>query len=519
MNGLFIQKFFCLILLVALITSVATQNASFPYQTFRAVGFTPPQMNITKEGTTANGFIFIAPDGPLAVEAAPLIMTDDNELIWQGPKGHAFNFGVQTYKGQQVLAWWNGTIFPEPVGRGYGTVSILNSSYQEIANVSLSGNFQTLTGETFPSNVDVHELYITSNNSIVVTANNVTQTDLRSVGGPEVGWVVDCLVYEINIETNKVLFQWSSLEHLSEIPLNASLYPLGSEGFTGTNQSNAWGYFHINSVAPYEDGYLISSRYLCSALAIDSTGKVKWRLQGRDGGDFDLGNGTNFCYQHDIRPISSSSTNLTLHMHNNANCPIDNGTVPTTGLVLDLDLKSFKVNLEQKFFNSQDLLYSTAQGDFQKLQGGNVFIGHGYWPFIEEYDANGKIVMTAQFGEFPGNLSRTSSSFPGTLSYRAFRSEWTGCPITAPLVAADVEDGQVAVYMSWNGATEYDTWMVYSGDGTENLTLATTVPRFGFETRAVIGSAQYVQVEASFADSSQTSVCKGGQTRSAVLAI
>ena len=519
MIALYLWKLLYLILIPALSKHVASQNASFPYQTYRTVDFMPPQMNITKQGTTTNGYIFFAPDGPLSVEAAPLIMTDDNKLIWQGPSGHAFNFGVQTYKNQQVLTYWNGTIFPEPVGRGYGIISILNSSYQEIATVSLSGNFQTLTGQTFASNVDLHEIYITSNGSMIVTANNVTRTDLRSVGGPQDGWVVDNMVYEIDIETNQPLFRWSSLEHLSEVPLNASLYPLGSEGFTGTNQSNAWNYFHINSVAPYGGGYLISSRYLCSGLAIDSTGKVLWRVQGRDGGDFKLGNGTNFCYQHNIRPVLSHSKNLTIHMHNNANCPIDNGTVPTTGLVLDLDLESFNVHLKHEFFNRKDLLYSTAQGNFQPLQDGHIFTGHGYWPFIEEYDADGKTVMTAQFGAFPGNLSRTSSSFPGTLSYRSFRSAWIGCPKTAPLAAAHIEDGQLAVYMSWNGATEYDTWMVYSGEGAGDLILAGTIPRNGFETRAVIGNAKYVQVEATVADSSTASSRSCGQNRSAVIAV
>ena len=129
------------------------------------------------------------------------------------------------------------------------------------------------------SNVDLREIYITGRNTVLVTANNVTQTDLRSVGSLENGWVVDALFYEIDIETNKILFRWRSLDHLEEILLTASLYPWGSEGFNGMKQSNALGYFHINSVAPYDDGYIISSRYLCSAVATDSRGNAKWRLQ------------------------------------------------------------------------------------------------------------------------------------------------------------------------------------------------------------------------------------------------
>lgn len=254
-------------------------NATWPYQTFKTTSFTPPELLITKNGSQAHGHLFIGQAGPKAVEAAPLIMTDDNQLVWQGPTAQTFNFGTQAYKGESVLVYWNGTIFPEPVGRGSGVVHILNQQYEEIAQVSLGGNFEALTGLHYPSNIDLHELYITSNNSIVVTANNVTQTDLSFVGGPTNGWIVDSQVYEIDIATNEVLFSWKSLDHLDQLPLSLSVYPLGSEGYTGTNQSNAWGYFHINAASPFEGGYLISSRYFCTALAIDAAGTVRWRLQ------------------------------------------------------------------------------------------------------------------------------------------------------------------------------------------------------------------------------------------------
>lgn len=112
--------------------------------------------------------------------------------------------------------------------------------------MTLPGNFLELEpGITYPSNIDLHELQITANGSLLVTANNVTQADLTSVGGPKHGWVVDCLVYEIDIATNEVLFKWSSLDHLDQLPFSDSLYPLGSEGFNGKNQSLAWGYVSV----------------------------------------------------------------------------------------------------------------------------------------------------------------------------------------------------------------------------------------------------------------------------------
>jgi hypothetical protein len=236
-------------------------------------------LNITKHGRPAEGYLFFSIASILAVETAPLIMTDKNELVWQGTYGLGFNFGVQTYQDRSVLAYWNGTGFPESVGRGYGFIYLLDASYEEIADVSFSGNFKTTTNETYPSNIDLHEVYITNRDTTLVTANNVMQTDLRSVGGPENGWVVDGQVYEIGIETNKVVFSLSGVVHLAELPLNTSLYPLGSEGFNGASPATARGYFHINAIARYEDGYIVSSRLMCSAIAIDRNGNLKWWLQ------------------------------------------------------------------------------------------------------------------------------------------------------------------------------------------------------------------------------------------------
>lgn len=84
-------------------------------------------------------------------------MTGDGELVWNGPKQHAFSFGVQVYKNEKVLVGWNGSSFPEPVGRGNGAVTLWNKHYEQIANVKLPGNFLELTpGDSFASNIDVH---------------------------------------------------------------------------------------------------------------------------------------------------------------------------------------------------------------------------------------------------------------------------------------------------------------------------------------------------------------------------
>lgn len=109
-----------------------------------------------------------------------------DELIWSGqPSSSFFNFGVQTYQDGPVLVYWNRVRYPEPISRGRGSVYLLNQAYQQIAEVSLGGTFPTLNGTSNTSNIDLHELYITERNTLLVTANNVTQTYLSSCRGSE----------------------------------------------------------------------------------------------------------------------------------------------------------------------------------------------------------------------------------------------------------------------------------------------------------------------------------------------
>jgi hypothetical protein len=412
-------------------------------------------MAITKSGETEKGYLLLNPQGPGAEEAAPLIMTDDNELVWQGPAGLALGLWSQTYEGRPVLAYWNGSGFPDTLGRGYGAVTILDDSYEVIhltLNESNDQKFVTFNGLTYPSYIDTKETFITDRNTMLVIATNITQTDLRSMGGAEDGWVVDDLIYEMDIKTNTVLFRWSFLEHIADFPLNRSLFPFAGWGM---NSSTTWNYSHMNSFAAVGDHYVVSSRYFCTVFYLDDAGNVIWRLQvnhfslssphlstnhllqGRDGWDFTLGPSTNFCYQHDARlelpptPHSHPSTpNLTLALtlHNNDNAPPDNGHAPTTGPLISLNPSAHTAILSRKLLNPLNPLnpiYSLTQGSYQPLPNAHVLLGHGAVPTIEEYDSRGSVVMTALFG-----------ADTKVASYRAFRAEWIGWPKTKPKVVA-----------------------------------------------------------------------------------
>ena len=264
--------------------SLLNSTGVWPYQSFKSVDFHPPNMTISKSQRTAPGYLFFGeyPIGGSGVaEIAPLIMSDENELVWQGAPGYTSNLNVQTLDNEKVLTYWNGTFLN--AGYGYGAVSVLDSTYTEKYHITLTDqNIVSADGSTYPSYCDLHESYVTNKGTILVTAYNVTQADLSSAGGPTDGWILVSNFYEIDIQTNDVLFHWSSLDHLSKIPLNQSNSPLNTTCgnlTAGTAQSCPWDYFHINSIEPFDDGYLISSRPYFSAYALSANGSVDWQLQ------------------------------------------------------------------------------------------------------------------------------------------------------------------------------------------------------------------------------------------------
>ena len=69
-------------------------------------------------------------------------------------------------------------------------------------------------------------------------------------------------------------------------------------------------------------------------------------------------------------------------------------------------------------------------------------------------------------------------------------------------VAQATPQGGTAVWVSWNGATEVQSWDVWGGESAGNLTLlAQGVSKTGFETEVVLKEAvAFVAVDAIFVE-------------------
>src|SRR5581483_2270757 len=114
------------------------------------------------------------------------------------------------YAGKPVLTWWEGTI--SKIGTGQGVGVIVDESYRTVARVDAGNGLRA----------DVHEFLLTPAGTALVTAYDEVQRDLRAVGGPASGNVLDSVVQEVDVRTGKVLFEWRSLDH---VPLTDTYSP------------------------------------------------------------------------------------------------------------------------------------------------------------------------------------------------------------------------------------------------------------------------------------------------------
>ncbi|PSR93982.1 ASST-domain-containing protein, partial [Coniella lustricola] len=436
----------------------------------------PPVFDINKTGTTADGYIFLDTNtnGAEAGNLVATIIDEDGQLIWSAVDTGTTNPSYQTYNGEDVIVHWSGQISGE-IGRGYGQVVILDTSYNVVANVTLTEGIYA-AGTIYDSYIDAHEALITTDNTLLVTVYNTTQADLTSVGWGSAGWILDSMVFELDIATSEVLWSWSAADHEDQIPFAASHEPIVEIPHFA---STAWDYFHINAIAEYSEGYLISSRTLWNVYYVEkSTGNVVWYYNGGDGGNFTLpvgfeaeeNTGTQlFKYQHDPRVLSTSSTGLVLTLFDNNNFEYGDLLTPNNsyGLEISLNTETWTSTLNQLLYDEANPVHTIAEGDRQTLAStGGVFIGYGFQPYAKEFDASGNVVWSANWGSL------------GDGAYRARKYTFEGTPTTLPKIAAEADGSEYTVYVSWNGATEVTEWELV-GCGTAGTV---TFDKSGFET-------------------------------------
>ncbi|WYZ41464.1 hypothetical protein EsH8_V_000359 [Colletotrichum jinshuiense] len=462
----------------------------------------PPRLNITIPATAdvEPGYLFVAPfaglpDTPTEQhgprQAGPYIFRDNGDLIWSGYAIYsiwATNFQAARWRGQDVLFSFEGD-HNAGYGHGHGHITFLNQHYETIRELR-AGNHKL---------VDKHEFHVVNEETGLIQIYQPVPRDLTPWGAkPEQQWIVNAIIQELDIATGKLLFEWSSLDHIT--PDEAILPINPGQAGSGYNSSDAWDYFHINSVDKDADGnYLISARDACSVHKINGTdGSIIWRLAGTNS-SFALGDGVDFCFQHHARWLSQDGDEEVLSLYDNSahGTEHDDGgevhTAPTSsGKIIRVNTRTWEADLVQGFY-PPDKLLSKSQGSTQILPGGNALVNWGSSGAVTEFRADGTPVFHAYMDS--GDLGVAVEN------YRAFRFNWTGLPTEEPaIVALDSRDG-TTVYVSWNGDTETKVWRFYElTDEHGSREFLGEAERTSFETSLLVPGRRVTRVAAEAVD-------------------
>ena len=234
--------------------------------------------------------------------------------------------------------------------------------------------------------------------------------------------------------------------------------------------------YHTNSIqALPEHRILLSMRDTSGVYEVEqSTGKVLWEISPNHD-TFKPKRGVLFHFQHDARLEGKHLETLTL-FDDEAGPPLYG---PSKGLVLRIKGKSLK--LVHAYENPRHTL-AVAEGSMQVLPGGkrsSASARRSTSPSsarTAERKKNGKLLFEAELPKGDG-------------TYRVMRFPWSATPNTKPAVVAKREGAEeVAVYASWNGATEVAKWEVLAGEEADSLSPITTAEWSNFETRIPVSS-------------------------------
>lgn len=146
--------------------------------------------------------------------------------------------------------------------------------------------------------------------------------------------------------------------------------------------------------------------------------------------------------------------------------------------MIALDHTTLRAHVLNEYGGAEGL-GAVSKGSVQTLPDtNNVLVGWGSEPHITEYLEDGTLVFHASISG-------------GGDTYRVFKhDDWVGNPTDPPALwtyaRTTRDDSPTAFYVSWNGATEVQTWNFYVGTDREetpgSFVLAGSKDRSGFET-------------------------------------
>ncbi|KXG50693.1 uncharacterized protein PGRI_044600 [Penicillium griseofulvum] len=428
----------------------------------------PPVFNVEKSDPDklSPGYIFITPYE--LQNPGPYIYDNTGELVWSGwgisGPGNAHGLHVCKYNGSDHLCFFQGSQ-QKGYCRGHGI--IMDKNYRVVRSVQPGGGM---------ASSDMHEFRpIDNGRTALMTIYQQRQFDMTPWNiKTGVGWIMESVFQEVDVETNKVLFEWRSLDHVD--PSSSYTWPSHTDtSGTGLNVHEPWDYFHINSVDKNVAGdYLISSRHTSAIYKISGKdGSVMWQLHGAQPSFRNIN--FNFSQQHDARWLHENNTHTVLSLYNNGYNGFNKTHTYSAGMIIMINHVEKTATQLRDYAPIQNDLVSSSQGNLQVLSNQNAFIGWGNNPFVSEHDEAGNLLFWGSFAK------------DTVMNYRAMKFEWDGEPTDSPALWTYSRTAEpissTSFYVSWNGATRVNTWRFW---GAMNITGPWTfldeTSKTGFET-------------------------------------
>lgn len=239
---------------------------------------------------------------------------------------------------------------------------------------------------------DGHEFVLLPNGNILVMSYKPRYgVDLRSVGGRANRGVLDGAFQE-QTPDGKVVWEWNSKDHigLDETPKRWWERAWRNPHFDEDGRIR-YDYFHLNSIEPWRDMYVLSTRHTDAVWGISKkTGKVVWKLGGVPSeksleilGDDPFG-GYPLSGNHDARMVGDV---LTVH---------DNGVKingrPSRAVRYRINLEDRTATYLGDFRDKKAVGSGQCCGSFRPF-GDGWLVGWGGSPWVSGFDHDGKLAF------------------------------------------------------------------------------------------------------------------------------
>lgn len=215
---------------------VVSDADGFASQRYRSSDIRGPVLQVNtweKEQVDDAGYLFL---GTVYghMKAGPMILdASDFSLVYADQRyENTYTSDAVMVHDQRYMAFWEGY---HTRGHANGFCLLYDEQYDLKYNVTAQGLHGALA--------DMHEMKVTNDGTVIFSTYWNRDYDCSSVGGPKKALLQDSGFQEVDIETNKVVFDWHASDHFN-LTDSVAKYS-GAYGVTG---NSGFDFFHINSV-------------------------------------------------------------------------------------------------------------------------------------------------------------------------------------------------------------------------------------------------------------------------------